>query len=143
MTKFINICLISVLLISCYSREQDLAEGILTEAEIIPILMDIHIAEATILQKNLKGDSAQQYASDYYAHIYKTHNVTEKTFQKSFDYYSNNMDVMDKIYEQLIEELSKKEGEYYQKKTQKDTINIKNRNKNPFFPPLNNKPKNK
>lgn len=113
MTKFSLLILIFTLTISCGMQQNNIPDNIMTKEQIIPILIDIHIAEASFQERGLQGDSLIQNAKNYYTSIYKKHNITEKLFKESFDFYAKNINIMDEIYVIVIEELSKMEGEYY------------------------------
>ncbi|MBL4655130.1 MAG: DUF4296 domain-containing protein [Bacteroidia bacterium] len=97
-------------LYSCTEEKKLLPEDILTIDEIVPILVDIHIAEADIYLKKYKKDTAGKIASSYYLEIYKRHNISVADFDHSFNYFIDNKELMDEIYVKVIDELSKIEA---------------------------------
>ncbi len=108
--KLTYVSLFVLILIGCGKKAEKLPEGILTKEEMIPVMVDIELAESAITIKALHGDSARQYASDYYNFIYYNHNVPKEVFNKSLDYYIAHPKELDEIYTEVITELSKKEA---------------------------------
>lgn len=118
------------LVLSCNLGKNEIPGNILPKNKMIPILIDIHIAEASVQENGVVGDSAIQKAKDYYAYIYKLHDVTAEQFEVSFDYYCRNLSLMNEIYDKMIEELSKKEGQHFSREDLKGEIT--NLRKRPF-----------
>jgi len=117
-TIFLFVFPIILLFFSCTTKDKELPEGILTKEEMIPVLIDIQIAEANINIKKLKEDSIYQYAADYYDYIFEIHHISKEEFQKSYDYYLAHMNLMDEMYESVLNELIKKESEVIQQKSE-------------------------
>lgn len=113
MEKRLRLVILFILLIStgCWNKEKKAPEGILSKEQMIPVLVDIQLAEAALVIKNFHGDSAKQYAADYYNFIYIRHQVTKEEFEKSLNYYIEHPKQLDQIYSEVIAELSKKEAE--------------------------------
>ena len=111
--KRIKIIGLFILMINfgCGSQGAKTPDGILTKEQMIPIMVDTQIAEAALSVKNIHGDSAKQYAADYYNFIYIRHKVKKEVFEKSLDYYIQHPKELDAIYSEVITELSKKEAE--------------------------------
>ena len=90
-----------------YPEPQDL----LTEDKMVAILLDINIAEGGMKARYVLGDSAKALAPYLYDHIYDKHGVSRDQFDRNLDYYLHQPGKMDKIYEQVITELSIRESE--------------------------------
>ena len=106
---------LSTLLFSCTEGKKVTPMDILPVEEMVPILLDIHIAEADIYLKKYKKDTAGKVASSHYLEIYKSHNINPDDFQQSFNYYMDNKELMDEIYVKVIDELSKIEAKAVKK----------------------------
>lgn len=74
------------------------------------ILKDMHVAEAAV-SVDVPGDSVRQYIADYYTAIYKKHNISQKEFNKSFDYYISHPAKLDKVYQKIIDEINREDVE--------------------------------
>ena len=98
-------------LFSCKPKEVKIPVGILPKEQIVNILTDVHLAEAALTYKSAKSDSAMQLAVDYYNYIYQSRHVTKKQFDESLDFYTKHPELLEKIYEEVINELSKKQAE--------------------------------
>ncbi len=76
----------------------------------VEILVDVHIAEASLSTQYLNPDSVAKISVSYYDYIYKIHNTTAKDFKKSYNFYMLYPLTLDKIYEQVLNEISKKQA---------------------------------
>ena len=106
-----TLCLCGLLLISCSKKEEKIPENILPKEKMIPIMVDVHLAEAKIQSNNLSmTDSTKKIAAGYYKNVFEKNKITEQQFRESFLYYSRHLDLLNKIYEEVISELSKKQA---------------------------------
>ncbi len=99
---------ISIIIFSCSGTKK---KYLIPEKEIIPLLVDMHIADAmgldyTITQNQLRTDSAALYGW-----IFEKHGVTKMQFDSTMSYYSRHPDRLNKVYEKVISSLSKLESE--------------------------------
>jgi len=94
---------------SCYTVNDDeivIPEKLLTKTEMIEIISDVQIIEAgfslnkyRLIQKKLKPE--------IYNKTLEKHAVTLQEFKDNIDYYNNYPKIMEDIYEQVLENLSK------------------------------------
>ena len=111
-----TLCLGSIL-ISCSKKEEKIPENILPKDKMIRLMVDVHIAEATIQSRNLGiNDSTKTIAAGYYKNIFEKNRISEQQFRESFLYYSHHLEIFNKIYEEVINELSKKQALITKKK---------------------------
>ncbi|HLG34325.1 MAG TPA: DUF4296 domain-containing protein [Bacteroidia bacterium] len=102
---------VSVLIFqSCSHTEKNIPKEIISPDSMVAIMVDVHLAEAAA-NVNRINDSQRFSAGELYPLIFKTHHIDSATFRKSFDYYLNHPDKFNRIYEQVIAELSKRESE--------------------------------
>lgn len=101
---------ISIVLLAACGRDT-LPEGVLSKEQMIPVMVDVQIAEGSIAIGNLHGDSARQKIADYYNHIYERHQVSKEDFQKSLEYYTRHPKQMDQLYKEVLSELTRLEAE--------------------------------
>lgn len=85
----------------------------ISEAKMVPILVDIHIAEGARNGSLILGDTNN--IADYYAKIYEKHGITEAQFKQSFSFYSKETTLFIPIYEKVLDSL-KIQGELLAKK---------------------------
>ena len=94
----------------CSSPEQKNAD-ILDEKKMQEVLMDLNFAESSIEMQNQHSDSSKILLLKYYRQILHHHQITPQQLFNSFDYYLLHPDKMDAMYQDMINELSKKELE--------------------------------
>jgi len=101
----------SMVLLSCNSGEETIPGHILQKDKMVLVMADVQLAEAAILYQNNKGNIVENRAKNYYRFIFEKHKITEKQFRESFTYYASRPELMDKLYEAVIIEISKKQAE--------------------------------
>ena len=85
-------------------------EGLVSQENMVRILIDVHMTESALSLKNFNRDSSLSLYAYYKEEIYKEHNVTEKQFKESFDYYSKHSQQLNSIYEAVIDSIDVKEA---------------------------------
>lgn len=105
--KFIFI-LISVFFLACNNKK---SEDIIAKNEFINILLEVHLANATLNYMQSDKNWKNYKNSDYYPSILKKHNVTVKDFNNTIQYYIKKPDEYDAIYDSVINRLSVMQGE--------------------------------
>ena len=101
------------MLLSCGSSEFDSdvkPVDLLTEQQMIDVLIDLHITESALTLKNFSRDSSLLLFHCYQQEIFKNKKITEAQFQNSYTYYSQHSAEIDKIYEKVIDSLAVKES---------------------------------
>ncbi|MDX5345969.1 MAG: DUF4296 domain-containing protein [Hymenobacteraceae bacterium] len=94
-------------LFQCKSEKEDTKpENLLSADQMTNILIDVHIAEALTEIHVPLYDSAQVMYERQEKQILKKHQVSEPQFRTSYDYYLKQEEVLDKIYERVIDSLS-------------------------------------
>ncbi|MCX6290627.1 MAG: DUF4296 domain-containing protein [Bacteroidetes bacterium] len=105
-------CLHAVLLlsISCSKKPADIPKNILSKTELVPVLVDIHLAQAATGVNQL-NDSARYGMKEYSGYIFKIHGITKEKYDSSLAFYSRHPELIDEIYQEVINELSRKQSE--------------------------------
>jgi len=103
---------IFVFLLGVFSCSNSKNNNIIDEKKFINILVDIHMADATIVVKGLriKSDSAQIRL--LYNDIFSKYNITQKQIDNTFTYYSKKPLLLDRLYSKVSEKIIKKEDNY-------------------------------
>ena len=94
----------------CSHPENPAPKELISPDSMVSLLVDIHVAEAAANVTRL-NDVMRFSASDLYPGIFKTHHTDSIAFRKSVEYYLANPKKFDKIYEQVLNELSRRESE--------------------------------
>ena len=109
---------IALLSSSCNSILSSRPSGTMNEKQMIDILVDIHLAEATI---RLANDSITRLndTTDLrirFSRVFKQHDVTPDEFNTSLNYYLAHIEELDKIYVEVINRLTILEATLQQNK---------------------------
>ena len=105
------IAFLSILAVACRQQSQPH----LPPDKMQRLLFDIHLAETysmTLHEDSTKRnvERNQDSLALFYRSIFKHHQITEKEFDESFDWYKQNPEQLDSIYASMISEMSKLEG---------------------------------
>ncbi|CAN5435719.1 hypothetical protein BH11BAC1_BH11BAC1_03140 [soil metagenome] len=107
---FVAFAVLSVFIFSCSKSKPEIPKGILTQNEMIPVLVDIHIAQAATGLFN-SGDTSKYTMNDYIPYILSIHHIEKAVYDSSVDFYTQHPEIMQEMYDDVIDELSKKQGE--------------------------------
>ena len=145
MFKWALVICIAMIAISCNSILQSKPSGTLSEGEMTDVLVDIHLAEATV---RMGSDSLTRLNDTTnlrirFADVFRKHDVSPGDFNKSLDYYLKHIDVLDNIYGDVIKRLTEMEaglkvsaGAAGINVKSTDSINSKQDSNNPWFKTL-------
>jgi hypothetical protein len=112
--KQIISALLSALLIagtfSCSKPKTVIPSDVLTEKEMIPVLVDVHIAQAATSMFD-SNDSVKYKMDEMLPYILSIHHVDKPRYDSSISFYTRHPEIMQRMYDEVINELSKKQGE--------------------------------
>jgi len=125
MRLVIIICL-TCILVSCHSPKKELLPGKLSADSVIPhdemihVLMDVHLIEASLdLQRNL-GKNTTQLTLSYYQWLCNKYHMSNRKFRDNMNYYKMDPVEFSKMYHDVLTNLTdmvKKQGEPVVKKS--------------------------
>ncbi len=109
-----------ILAFSCSNNK--VPKGILTEKEITPVLVELHLAEAVYNQRYASDVSRENYQEDLYLTVLKKYKLDQKVFEASVLYYGKHPDKYKPIYDEVLDRLHEME----MKARAKDSIEARN-----------------
>ncbi len=115
MKRFLIIATL-ILVLACSTNS--VPSGILTEKQITPILVDIHLAEGIYSQRYLEKITRDNYQEDLYLSVIKKHKVSQKVLEASLLYYGKYPEKYKLVYDEVLNLLN----EYQVKMRAKDSI---------------------
>lgn len=71
----------------------------------VAILVDIHLLEGQIEQLSLTRDSAQKVFNAHEMKIFTKHNVDEKHYRDSYNWYFNKVRAVEEVYSRVVDSL--------------------------------------
>lgn len=95
---------------SCSNSKQEIPENILNEEQMIALMCDMQLAEATIKLQINRLDSASIHSDSLYNAVFTKHSINKEIFDKNFDYYNLQPSKMENIYNRVIEVLSENQA---------------------------------
>ena len=114
---FLPITVYFLLVFSCGQKQATaIPSDVLPKEKMAQVMTDIHIAEA---EKDLSGPpdlpapqaSPVSKATINFQKIFEKHKITKEQYDKSLNFYIEHPELLDKVYEDVLNELSKMQGE--------------------------------
>ncbi|MEO1099797.1 MAG: DUF4296 domain-containing protein, partial [Bacteroidota bacterium] len=85
---------------------EEVPEGILSEEDMIPIMLDIYLAEGKVNELRVKRDSALAIFDVYEIKILEKYELTDSVYTNSLRYYYDNPLKLESIYETVLDSLN-------------------------------------
>jgi len=99
---------------SCGQEKEPVPEDLLDRETFTSLILDIQLAEGLKSQYSRSKSFGKNYSRDIYDDIFIRHGIDEAEFQKTYSWYQGRPDLMEKIYEQVLDSLSTLEAEIKQ-----------------------------
>lgn len=110
---FILLLFVLVGLISCEEPPAEKPKHLITEDQMIDMMVDVHMAQATYnLRHNQDSLLKNTTATDFYYSVLNKYNVPDSVFEKSFVFYASNPKKFEKMYRQVMNKLNEMQQEY-------------------------------
>jgi len=102
--KYSLIIMMVILAISCSNNK--VPKGILTEKQITPVIVDLHLAEAVFTQRYALEIKRENFQEDLYLSVLKKYKLDQKAFEASVLYYGKHPDKYKPIYDEVLNRLN-------------------------------------
>lgn len=113
-----------ILFYSCSLKQKEIniPVNVISQDSMVQILVDVHIQESMMNRYNQEGRLMKLNPVKQYQLIFEKYNITKERYDTSFRFYLDNPSLMNKIYENVVIELTKKQAEIEQDKSIDTTI---------------------
>lgn len=102
---------LSMLLASCQEKEPETPSYLLSEDQMVDVMVDMHLLETAQNLKLMGADTTNRKYQQYFNAIFESHETSKADFDSSLFYYSTKTDQMNAIYDKVLEELYEMESE--------------------------------
>lgn len=87
-------------------------DNLIPQEQMVDIILDLHVYDAIMNTMKRKPKKVQKEESFYlYNSVIEKHNISREQFRASFKFYQNDIEVMDKIYEEVAKKLNTMKSE--------------------------------
>ena len=104
--KYFLLVISIALFLSCSKKAIVIPPDVIPEKQMIEVMTDVHLAEATKNLPLLPQDTSTHAISEYYNFIFNKYHITKDKFQKKFDFYKSNPELMEEVYSEVLSRLS-------------------------------------
>jgi len=109
LNKLLFFIIILFFTVSCKNKKTN--NNILSQSEFISILVDVHLANATLNYMQADKNWKNFNAKDYYPSILKKHKITSKELERTIQYYIKEPKMYESVYDSVINRLSIMQGD--------------------------------
>ena len=109
------VILASILLffMACDDTVIEKPENLVKKNQMIDMLVDFHLAEATFQNRSYRDSSvAHTTSTDFYYSVLSKYEISDSVFEKSYVYYLSRPKSFEKMYRDVQNKLSEMEQEY-------------------------------
>ncbi len=107
-----TILLLIILGIACQdSKERVNKTDIIPKETLVPILVEIHLADALLQMSVVRRNYPGRDSISNYQDILKSHGYSKQMFDKTIEYYESDPDELNDLYEEVVSELTKLQSE--------------------------------
>lgn len=97
-------------LFSGCSQNEKINKDVISKDSLISVIVDMHLGDAILMEPSFQAKQMVINKPEYYSAILQKHSLTKENFQKSLDYYSQDPEGFEKIYDNVIEKLTQLQG---------------------------------
>ncbi len=111
--RIVFVFFLAVTLMACNAKQQKSKKplGTLTPEQMVPLLADLHLVDSYDKQHPINIDSARARLENYKATICAAHKTTIAIFDSSFSYYCSHPELLDPIYDEVLNTYSRMQAE--------------------------------
>lgn len=103
----LKLLILSLFLLTACANEE-IPEGVLDQQKMVNVLTDMTVIDG-YMSTLMYTDTLRTSGKNYYATVYKNHNISKAAFDKSLKYYSMQPALLDSMYTKVTKKLEAKE----------------------------------
>ena len=94
-----------ILCTACLKKDTEIPDGVLSKDQMVSVLIDVHLLEAKLKKLYLEKDSARKVYDHYEKLIFLKQGIDAETYEKSMEFYVEEIEEMKEIYNQVVDSL--------------------------------------
>lgn len=124
--SFILLSVCFFILLSCDKPPVEKPADLIGEEQMIDLLTDIHLAEATFMNRHYQDSLLSNSSSaNFYYSVLKKHQVADTVFEKSYVFYLSQPKKFEKMYRLVMNNLNEMEQEFSGRERELIDLDIK------------------
>jgi len=110
---YLLIALFSFSLLACNHSDTNrkIPDEVMSKEKLINVMVDMYVIESAHNLRIMERDTAMPTYSGFYASVLQKYNITLKDYQNSLQFYSEDQDDINCIYDTVLEKLTKMSSE--------------------------------
>lgn len=97
-------------------KEVNIPATILSKQKMVEVMVDVHLLEASMSLNATSVDVNNPATPTADFDVLKKNNISKKQYDESFDFYSQHPELLNEVYEIVLNDLSKFQAEVLNKK---------------------------
>ncbi len=104
-TLIFSIVLIALVFYSCQESRKKSRDGILSEKQMVELLIDTHLVDAVLMSQNSSAADKQDKGLFYYPSVLEKNGITKARMDSSVAWYMRHPEAYARIYASVIKDL--------------------------------------
>lgn len=93
------------------NQSQKVPSNLIQPDEMTSIIVDIQIAEALLQEHRRTGQLTDDHTVNYITEVFEKHNTTKEKFTESVRFYEKNLELYQRIYENVVTQMTQRQTE--------------------------------
>ena len=111
MKLLLSVFVFCLLFISCGNGNKiKIPKDVICQDSMVEVITDVHLVQAS-QRMGIRMDSTDTGRFTSFNYVWKKHHITEAEYKKSLDFYTHNASILDSIYENVLNNLSRQKAE--------------------------------
>lgn len=105
-----KIFLTVLVIISACSTQKDVPEDLIPEDQMVSLLVEVHMLESKIKNLTIRPADSAKVVYDHYENLlFADFNITQDQYERSFNYYIENLGDFKDVYTTVVDTLMQRE----------------------------------
>jgi hypothetical protein len=112
--KFVSVIVLSALLLSassCSEENQSIPSSVVTRDTMVMIFTDLHLLEGLYIHNSVSENDSVKNTEAYRQGLFEKYSISKERFEESYNWYISNPELLDGIYSEVLNELSRMKAE--------------------------------
>jgi len=99
-----------LVIVSACSTESEVPEDLIPQDQMVSVLVEVHMLESKIKNLSIRPLDSAKVVYDHYENLlFADFNITQDQYERSFNYYIENLDEFEDVYTTVVDTLMQRE----------------------------------
>lgn len=105
-----KIFLTALVIVSACTTGSEVPDDLIPQDQMVSILIEVHMLESNIKSLSIRPKDSAKVVYDHYENLlFADFNITQEQYERSFNYYIENLDEFKEVYTSVVDSLMQRE----------------------------------